>query len=304
MPSITQTLTEEKLITPPAFVPMNVHYETVMGSVAYGVSNDESDMDVYGFCIPPKDVIFPPLAGIIPAFGHQIQRFDHYHQLNSGLVNDVVKRPSDGREYDLSIYNIVKYFQLCMENNPNMLDSLFTPERCVRHCTAVGRLVKDNRKKFLHKGAWTKYRGYATSQLHKMGGQKREGKRKALYDKYGFDVKFAYHLVRLLYEAQMILEEYDLDLERHREHLKAIRRGEQPEEDIRNWASEKMKYLDRAYESSKLPQAPDEAELKSLLMNCLEQHYERISDAIVSEDRFKTALRQIQDVLQTVNREL
>ena len=35
-----------------------------------------------------------------------------------------IKSLTDGQEsrkdYDLSIYNIVKYFQLCMENNPNM----------------------------------------------------------------------------------------------------------------------------------------------------------------------------------------
>lgn len=289
MPSITQTLTEEKLITPPGFVPYNVHYETIMGSVAYGVSDDLSDTDVYGFCIPPKDVIFPHLAGQINGFGRQIKRFDQYQQHH-------ITRPSNGREYDVSIYNIVKYFQLCMENNPNMLDSLFTPQRCVVHCTKVGHLVRDNRRKFLHKGSWHKYKGYAYSQLHKMRGQKREGKRKILFDKYGYDVKFAYHVVRLLYEAQMILEECDLDLERNREHLKSIRRGEIPEQDIRDWASEKEKSLERLYETSKLPHSPDEEEIKSLLMHCLEEHYENLSDAIITEDRYKVAMRQVRDI--------
>ena len=114
---------------------------------------------------------------------------------------------------------------------------------------------------------------------------------------HGTDLKFLYHVCRLLYEAEMILEEQDLDLERNREHLKAIRRGEITEEDIRNWASEKEKHLERLYESSKLQHSPDEEAIKSLLLNCLEEHYEGISDAIVSEDRYKEALRQIQGII-------
>ncbi len=53
--SILQQLTDKGIAKPPKFLPTNVHYETIMGSVAYGVSADTSDMDVYGFCIPPKD---------------------------------------------------------------------------------------------------------------------------------------------------------------------------------------------------------------------------------------------------------
>lgn len=55
----------------------NVHYETIMGSVAYGVSSDTSDMDVYGFAIPPKDDVFPHLRGEILCFGKQHKRFEH-----------------------------------------------------------------------------------------------------------------------------------------------------------------------------------------------------------------------------------
>ena len=43
----------------PPFLKNSVCYEVVMGSVAYGVSNDSSDMDIYAFCIPPKDILFP-----------------------------------------------------------------------------------------------------------------------------------------------------------------------------------------------------------------------------------------------------
>jgi len=56
-----------------------------------------------------------------------------------------------------------------MENNPNMCDSLFVPQRCVLYASKVGQLVRDNRKLFLHKGSYHKFRGYAYAQLHKIG---------------------------------------------------------------------------------------------------------------------------------------
>jgi hypothetical protein len=54
-----------------------------------------------------------------------------------------------------------------MENNPNMLDSLFVPTQCILHSTSVGNYVRDNRKLFLSKAVYHKYRGYAHSNLSK-----------------------------------------------------------------------------------------------------------------------------------------
>jgi hypothetical protein len=59
----------------------------------------------------------------------------------------------NGRTYDLTIYGIIKFFNLAMENNPNVIDSLFTPVNCVLHITRVGNLVRENRRLFLHKAS-------------------------------------------------------------------------------------------------------------------------------------------------------
>ena len=60
--STLQRLTDRGLVKPPRWLPANVQYETIMGSVAYGVSSDTSDVDVYGWAIPPKEDVFPHLA--------------------------------------------------------------------------------------------------------------------------------------------------------------------------------------------------------------------------------------------------
>jgi predicted nucleotidyltransferase len=295
--STIQQLAQRRLIHPPGFLAANVAYETLMGSVAYGVAGDASDSDVYGFCLPPKDMIFPHLRGEIPGFGRQANRFEQYQEHH---IDD----PEARKQYDLSIYSIVKYFQLCMENNPNMVDSLFTPQFCVLHITQVGSLVRESRRMFLHKGSWPKFKGYSYSQLNKMSTKNPEpgSKRAQIREQYGFDCKFGYHVVRLLSEVEQILLEGDLDLQRNREHLKAIRRGDVPEAEIRRWASEKEKQLEQAYADSKLPHGPDEAKIKALLLQCLEAHYGSLEAAVVQEDQAVRALRQIRDIIETNRR--
>lgn len=294
MPSRLQELSKRGLINTPNWLASNVCYETIMGSVAYGVSSDTSDMDIYGFAIPNRDVVFPHLAGEILGFGKQQPRFDQYQQHH---IDDKDALGGKGRVYDITIYNIVKYFQLCLENNPNLIDSMWTSQSCVQHITRVGNMVRENRKLFLHKGAFPKFKAYAFSQLHKMEGKKPIGKRVKIRDEMGFDVKFAYHVVRLLYEVEQILSLGEIDLQRDREHLKAIRRGEVSKEDIILWANEKEKGLEKLYESSTLQYSPDEALIKQLLLNCLEEHYGTLEGAFVNPDAANVALREIQKIL-------
>lgn len=296
--STLQRLTDRGLLKPPRWLPGNVQYETIMGSVAYGVSSDTSDMDVYGWAIPQKDELFPHLRGEVPGFGTPRPRFEQYQEHH---VRDEDALSGRGRTYDLTIYGIVKFFSLAMENNPNVIDSLFTPVNCVLHSTRVGNLVRENRKLFLHKGAWPKFKGYAYSQLHKLSIKQPQGKRAELVARHGYDVKFAYHVVRLLAEVEMILVEQDIDLQRNNDQLKAIRRGEWTEERLRAWCTEKESQLERAYADSSLPAAPDESKIRTLLLNCLEEHHGSLEGCVVNPDRAVQALRNIQAELERVS---
>jgi hypothetical protein len=191
-----------------------------------------------------------------------------------------------------------------MENNPNAIDSLFTPDFCVLHITRVGQMMREQRNLFLHKGCWHKFKGYAHSQLHKMEIKERGTedlvkfenehgidhrttfqevldekvrREKAganpelplgklnqqvfleyhrLYDAgmaaskrfqpvkvFGFDVKFAYHVVRLLDEVEQILTVGTIDLQRNREQMKLVRRGEMKPDEIKKWYTDREPHL-------------------------------------------------------------
>ena len=297
MASTLVRLVDRKLARPPRWLPGNVQFETIMGSVAYGVSSDTSDMDVYGWAIPPREEVFPHLRGEIPGFGRPQPRFEVYQQHHI-VDNDALG--GRGRTYDLTIFGIVKFFALAMENNPNIIDSLFTNTECILHSTRVGNLVRDNRHLFLHKGAWAKFKGYAYSQLHKIAIKEPQGKRAELVAEHGYDTKFAYHVVRLIGEVEQILVEGTVDLQRDRELLKAIRRGEWTEARLRQWFAAKEAHLEAAYATSKLPTLPAEAKIKALLMQCLEDHYGSLDACLVEPDRAVVSLRNIQAELDRI----
>jgi predicted nucleotidyltransferase len=275
----------------PKHFPESVQYETIMGSVAYGVSSDTSDMDVYGWCIPDKATLFPHLAGHIPGFGSPPELFESW-QLHH------VRDEAAGREYDFTIYNITKYFTLVMENNPNMLESLFTPQSAILHCSPVAQMVRDQRHIFLHRGVWPRFKGYAFAQMHKIRTKEAHGKRKESVEIFGFDVKFAYHVVRLLDECEQLLVEGDLDLLRNREKLKAIRNGEWSLNDIEDYFSARERALELAYANSSLPAVPDESRIRRLLLDCLEHHYGSLSECVVDVDAATKTLQEVSALLR------
>lgn len=291
---ILQNLYAKDLVRPPRWLPGSTQYLSIMGSQAYGNATDGSDEDIYGFAIPPLGEIFPHLQGDIPGFGKQKQRFDCWQQHH--IIDQETKK-----EYDFQVFSIVRYFHLLMDNNPNVLDSIFTPINCVVHCTQIGQMVRDNRKMFVHKGLFHKFRGYAFSQLHKMDTKDPEGKRKEIRDKYGWDVKFGSHVVRLMLEAEQLLETGDMDIQRDREMLKAIRRGEWTVQQVRDYFAQKDKSLEELYNRSTLPYSPDEEKIKQLLLSCLEAHYGSLSKAITMPERSDIALREISEVLKKYN---
>jgi predicted nucleotidyltransferase len=294
MTSVVKMLSDKKCISVPSFA-REVHYETIMGSAAYNLATDLSDIDIYAFCIPSKNIVFPHLGGFIPGFGtvpHGFEQFQQHH----------IKDPNGkDKEYDIVIYNIVKYFTLCMDCNPNMIDSLYTPDRCVIHATEVGRLVRANKHLFLSKKSFHSFKGYAYSQLHKCDVKKYENsKRKDVVERLGFDPKHLYHVRRLLGEAEQILLTGTIDLGADNEALKAVKRGDVKPEEVRAWFQDKEAQLDKLYhESTAVPNTPDEEKIKQLLIDCLEIHYGSLSDILIRSDSvYKDVVSAIKKALQ------
>lgn len=257
----------------PSFVNYNsTNMLTIMGSHAYGTNTPTSDTDFYGFVVPPIEYIFPHTTGNIFGFEKNVQNFDQYqgHHLDCG----------DGYgEYDLTIYNITRYFYLCSDGNPNMLDSLFTDNDSLVFVDDIGQIVRDNRKLFLSQKAYHTFRGMAFSHISRLKNRQREGNRLELINKYGFDVKDASHIVRLIMELKQILIDGDLDLKANSKMILGVKNGNWTKEEVISFFEQQIKLLDNIIEEGNVyvPYSPDQKKIKSLLEWCLEESYGSLS---------------------------
>lgn len=286
--NLVQTLYDRKLVTPPNWLPNNIMWLVMTGSVSYGVADVGSDIDIIGWCIPPIRMVFPHTAGYVAGFDTP-PSFDQYQQHH-------IPDQDKGRVYDITVYSLIKYVKLCMEGNPNMVDSLFVPRRCVLSATIAGEYLREHRHAFLSKQMWPKFKGYAYSQLDKMRRSKAVGKRKASIDEHGYDLKAAYHVVRLIDEIEQILTTGDLDLERNSEQLKAIRRGDFTQNDIETIFQVAEYRLEDAKHKSALPEKPDKDYIRGMLLDILEMHYGSI-DEMPRMDKYQRAVYDIRDLI-------
>lgn len=287
--SIIKSLDANKLLSTTHKFITEPFLEVIMGSFAYDVSTDTSDSDVYGMVIPPLSMIFPDSAGYIRGFGEAAPNFETFQQHH-------IKK--DTKEYDVSIYSIIKFFKLAAENNPNIIDSVFVPDRCIMHMDNIGAYLRKNRRHFLHRGSYHKFRGYSYAQLKRL----KTSSRAELIEKYGFDVKNGYHIVRLALEAEQILTEGDLDITRNKSILKSIRNGEWTLERLMDWFDNKEKQLDQLYLKSELPYKPDMDHLKGMLLTCLDMKYGSLDKVFNKSSSYKELEEKINKIKEIIEK--
>jgi predicted nucleotidyltransferase len=263
MQMTTNLIPEKSGATPKWF--NGYSYLTVMGSRAYNTNTPDSDWDFYGFCVPPVNVLFPHVAGQINGFGRNVQNFEQMQFQH--LPHDNMK------EYDITIYSIVRYFQLCMEGNPNMIDSLFTPDYCVKFNDSVGKMVRANRSLFLSQKCYHTFKGMLYSHVSRLkSNHTKEGRMDNLL-KYGWDTKDGYHSMRMLLELSEMMYTGELNLDRSATLLKEIRNGKYPKEWVVDNCERSLAKLESEQDKFVLPYAPDESAIKLLLVECIEEKY-------------------------------
>ena len=120
--------------------PQHLLYEGIAGSRAYGIDLPNSDIDIRGVFILPKAEFY----GL------------HYTPQLSDDTNDTV------------YYELGRFVELLAKNNPNMLELLATPPKCIRYRHPImDRLTPEL---FLSKKCKDTFGGYAYSQIKKARG--------------------------------------------------------------------------------------------------------------------------------------
>lgn len=118
-------------------------------------------------------------------------------------------------DVDLVMYGLRKYLHLAMKGNPTALIPLYAPESDVLVATDLGHELRRQRGWFLSAEAVERFLGYMHAQHERMLGGGRRGRvpnRPELIEKYGWDVKYGSHALRLAYQGREIALEGHLSL--------------------------------------------------------------------------------------------
>lgn len=231
--------------------------EVYRGSISHGTyipSGDSAidDKDTMGIAIPPIDYYF-------------------------GLKSFEQKELKVG-EWDVLIYEIKKFFRLLMKGNPNVLSLLWTEKNHIIKNTEIGQRLIDSRDIFLSTECYKSFCGYAYGQLKRMTHINAEmyksgylgAKRRALVEKFGYDVKNAQHLIRLLRMGIELLKTGHLNVMRpDNNYLIEIKQGKYSLDHIEKEADRLFKLLDETLVKSVLPNKLDEGKINKLLIDII-----------------------------------
>jgi len=138
----------------------------VAGSRAQGLAGPDSDVDLRGAAVPPAAV----LHGFRQAFAQADQPGDM--DVFVDTLTDEEQAVVARTKVEGSIYSLAKFARLCVDCNPNLLETLFARDAEVRVCTPLGERLREHRQAFLSHKAQHTFTGYALGQLKRIRGHR------------------------------------------------------------------------------------------------------------------------------------
>jgi uncharacterized protein len=114
-------------------------YRCVVGSQAFGLSGDDSDVDRRGIYLPPAEL----------------------HWSLYGVPEQIENNAAQEAYWELQ-----KFLVMALKGNPNILECLHTP--LVEHATPLAEELLAHRRVFLSKLIYQTFNGYVMSQFKKL----------------------------------------------------------------------------------------------------------------------------------------
>lgn len=184
--------------------------------------------------------------------------------------------------WDVVVYDWRKFIGLLVKQNPNAIGMLYLEEEDYLLETEPGRQLIEMRTAFsARKPAYTAFVGYAHAQLQKMTNGAKNGymgaKRQKLVERFGYDVKNATHLIRLLRMGGEYLRTGAMRVRRtaDAEELKSIKQGKWKLAEVQALAQREFEAIDKAMDTSILPEAVDEERINALCYEVAREAYFR-----------------------------
>jgi hypothetical protein len=232
--------------------PHTVILQGLVGSQVHGLNVlGHDDRDEMGICVEPIDHFF----GLRPRFEQWIYRTQpEGHRSGPG-------------DLDLTVYSLAKWARLAINGNPTILTLLFIPEYALMVQTDAGTWLRDHVHLFVGTNIFGPYLGYLRAQRHRLMDKVKMPNRPELIEAYGFDTKYAGHLLRLGYQGRELAETGRLELpmrEPVRTRILDVRQGKVPEADVLEEAAGLEDWLEAESKRSSLG-PPDVARIEDFV---------------------------------------
>lgn len=182
-------------------------------------------------------------------------------------------------DLDLVFHSLRKYCRLTARGNPSLLLPLFVPDSAVSERTEIGKEMQEKRAMFLSRRAGGAFLGYMESQRKRLAGESgsRHGKpRQELIDKYGFDTKYAAHIIRLGLQGIELMSTGHLSLPMRDEDCRKvsdIRTGKVELNAVLTMGGKLERELKDLIDTSPLPPDPDHDAIDKFLADAYCRHW-------------------------------
>ena len=157
-----------------------IMFEYISGSQLYGTSIETSDIDIKGIFILPDDK-FSDFDFDETWMESESEKFiideKSKHLLDDKFLTNFEK--FKGKECEIKFYELKKFLKLLEKSNANMLEVFSIPTDCLIYSHPLMDSIILNQNKFLSKGIYKSFTGYALEQIAKAQGQNKKQNWKA-----------------------------------------------------------------------------------------------------------------------------
>jgi uncharacterized protein len=241
----------------------------LVGSTVHGLNVNDGieDRDEMGICVEPLD----DAMALWDPFEQFIYRTAAEREGRSNAR-------STGGDLDLTIYSLRKWMRLAIKGNPTILLLLFTPQDQLVSCDELGAELRALTPEIVSRRVQAPFLGYLQAQKQRLTGERGQKRihRPELEEMYGFDTKYAMHMLRLGFQGVELLSTGQLSLpmrEPERSFLLDVRRGRVSEQECLAKAESLEHELDDLATTSILRAEPDEQRVEQWVLEAYRRRW-------------------------------
>lgn len=235
-----------------------------VGSRLYGTNLDGGgDRDELGICIEPIEM----------AVG--FSEFEQFVFRTAEEREGKHEARSISGDLDLTIYSLRKFLRLALSGNPTIIQLLFVAKDKWVSGTKYGSELQELAPYIVARSSGKAFLGYLQAQRMRFTGEK-GGSHGAVHSedqaKFGYDSKYAMHMLRLGFQGVELLTTGRLTFPvPEREFLLNVRRGKSNSNEILTRTGELEREIKSLLDSAPLPEVPDRMRVEKWMVEQYEQ---------------------------------